>query len=193
MLFLFSIAIVSAFISIWMPRRIAAPIREFAGAAERLGRSGTPAGRARTAGNARDDPGGEPHGNTGCSAFWRIARRCSLRSRTIEAPLARLRLRAELVSDGEQQRKMFDDLDSMNAMIESTLAFARDDARQEPRTLVDLRCSRRRRLGKTPALRRQACLSGPARDHVSCPADPHSPGGGKPCRQRRRVARGGAP
>jgi signal transduction histidine kinase len=56
----------------------------------------------------------------------------------LRAPLARLRLRAELVADGEQQRKMFDDLDSMNAMIESTLAFARDNARQEPRTLVDI-------------------------------------------------------
>jgi len=56
----------------------------------------------------------------------------------LRAPLARLRLRAELVADGEQQRKMFDDLEAMNAMIDSTLAFARDDARQEPRRLVDL-------------------------------------------------------
>jgi signal transduction histidine kinase len=52
--------------------------------------------------------------------------------------LARLRLRAELVADGEQQHKMFDDLEGMNAMIDSTLAFARDDARREPRRLVDL-------------------------------------------------------
>src|ERR1700743_2021433 len=59
-------------------------------------------------------------------------------SHDLRAPLARLRLRAELVSDGEQQRKIFDDLDSMNAMIESTLAFARDEARQEPRALVDI-------------------------------------------------------
>jgi methyl-accepting chemotaxis protein len=36
-LFLISVAIVSALVSIWMARRIAAPIREFAGAAERLG------------------------------------------------------------------------------------------------------------------------------------------------------------
>ena len=39
---------------------------------------------------------------------------------------------------GEPQRKMFDDLEDMNAMIESTLAFARNDARREPRRLVDL-------------------------------------------------------
>src|SRR6202020_2754147 len=59
-------------------------------------------------------------------------------SHDLRAPLARLRLRAELVADGEQQRKMFDDLDDMNAMIDSTLAFARNDARREPRRLVDL-------------------------------------------------------
>jgi signal transduction histidine kinase len=59
-------------------------------------------------------------------------------SHDLRAPLARLRLRAELIADGEQQRKMFDDLEAMNAMIDSTLAFARDDARQEPRRLVDL-------------------------------------------------------
>jgi signal transduction histidine kinase len=59
-------------------------------------------------------------------------------SHDLGAPLARLRLRAELVADGEQQRKMFDDLDIMNAMIDSTLTFARDDSRQEPRRLVDI-------------------------------------------------------
>jgi signal transduction histidine kinase len=59
-------------------------------------------------------------------------------SHDLRAPLARLRLRSELVADGEQQRKMFDDLDVMNAMIDSALAFARDDSRQEPRRLVDL-------------------------------------------------------
>ena len=53
-------------------------------------------------------------------------------------PLARLRLRAEFVEAGEQQRKMFGDLEAMNAMIDTTLAFASDDARQEPRKLVDL-------------------------------------------------------
>jgi signal transduction histidine kinase len=59
-------------------------------------------------------------------------------SHDLRAPLARLRLRAELVADGEHQRRMFDDLDVMNAMIDSTLAFARDDAREEARRLVDL-------------------------------------------------------
>jgi signal transduction histidine kinase len=59
-------------------------------------------------------------------------------SHDLRAPLARLRLRAEFVEDTEQQRKMFGDLQAMNAMIDTTLAFAADDARQEPRRLVDL-------------------------------------------------------
>jgi signal transduction histidine kinase len=59
-------------------------------------------------------------------------------SHDLRAPLARLRLRAEFVDDEEQQRRMFTDLDAMNAMIDGTLAFARDNAKQEPRRLVDL-------------------------------------------------------
>ncbi len=140
MLFLFSIAVVSAFVSIWMARRIAAPIREFAGAAERLGIDLTAPPLVER---------GPQEMRATIQAVNRIQYRLQrfLEDRTqmlaaishdLRAPLARLRLRAELVSDGEQQRKMFDDLDSMNAMIESTLAFARDEARQEPRTLVDL-------------------------------------------------------
>jgi signal transduction histidine kinase len=59
-------------------------------------------------------------------------------SHDLKTPLTRLRLRAEFVQDEEQQRKMLADLDAMNAMIESTLAFACDDAQHEPRILVDL-------------------------------------------------------
>ena len=33
---------------------------------------------------------------------------------------------------------MFGDLEAMNLMIDQTLAFARDDAQQEPRRLVSL-------------------------------------------------------
>jgi signal transduction histidine kinase len=59
-------------------------------------------------------------------------------SHDLRAPLARPRLRAEPVEDDEQQRKMFGDLNVMNAMIDTTLGFALDDARQDPRRLVDL-------------------------------------------------------
>jgi signal transduction histidine kinase len=130
-------AIIVAF---WTARRLAGPIREFAHAAERLGvdltapplvvRGPQELRMAIVAVNRMQD---------------RLRRFLEDRtqmlaaiSHDLRAPLARLRLRAELVADGEQQAKMFDDLEAMNAMIDSTLAFARDEARQEPRRLVDL-------------------------------------------------------
>jgi signal transduction histidine kinase len=139
-LFVISIITMSVLVSIWMARRIVAPIRDLANAAERLGVDlTTPPLAVR----------GPRELRATIQAVNRMQHRLQrfLEDRTqmlaaishdLRAPLARLRLRAELAGDAEQQRKMFDDLESMNSMIESTLAFARDDARQEPRTLVDL-------------------------------------------------------
>ena len=59
-------------------------------------------------------------------------------SHDLRTPLTRLRLRLEMIDAGEVQRKMLAELDTMSAMIESTLAFARDDAKEEPRALIDL-------------------------------------------------------
>jgi signal transduction histidine kinase len=137
---LISIVLVAGFVSVWTARHLAAPIREFAGAAERLGVDLTAPPLAVR---------GPQELRATIQAVNRMQSRLQrfLEDRTqmlaaishdLRAPLARLRLRAELVADGEQQNKMFDDLEAMNAMIESTLAFARDDARQEPRRLVDL-------------------------------------------------------
>jgi signal transduction histidine kinase len=139
-IFLASLLSVTIVIALWTARRLARPIREFARAAERLGVDLTVPPLAVR---------GPQELRSTIQTFNRMQERLRrfLEDRTemlaaishdLRAPLARLRLRAELVADGEQQRKMFDDLDSMNAMIESTLAFARDNARQEPRTLVDL-------------------------------------------------------
>ncbi|WP_407177290.1 ATP-binding protein [Bradyrhizobium sp. STM 3562] len=139
-LLLISIVVVAGLVSAWTARRLAAPIREFASAAERLGTDLTA-------------PPLTLRGPQELRATIEAVNRMQLRlqrfledrtqmlaaiSHDLRSPLARLRLRAELVADGEQQRKMFDDLEAMNAMIESTLAFAHDNARQEPRTLVDL-------------------------------------------------------
>jgi signal transduction histidine kinase len=134
---LVSVALLIAFLT---ARRLARPIRAFARAAERLGVDLTAPPLAVR---------GPQELRTATTAFNRMQDRLRrfLEDRTqmlaaishdLRAPLARLRLRVELVADGEQQRKMFDDLDVMNAMIDSTLAFARDDSRQEPRRLVDL-------------------------------------------------------
>ncbi len=139
-LFLISIVIVSGLVSIWTARKLAAPIKAFAGAAERLGLDLTaPPLAVRGPRELRRTI------ETVNRMQHRLQRFVEDRtqmlaaiSHDLRAPLARLRLRAELVADGEQQLRMFDDLEAMNAMIDSTLAFARDEARQEPRTLVDL-------------------------------------------------------
>jgi signal transduction histidine kinase len=127
-------------LSFWTARRLAKPISAFADAAERLG----------------VDPDAPPLAERGphelrtaIRAFNRMQERLrrfvndrtqmvAAMSHDLRTPLTRLRLRAEFIEDQEQQRRMLADLDSMGDMIDSTLAFVRDDAQREPRMLVDL-------------------------------------------------------
>jgi signal transduction histidine kinase len=59
-------------------------------------------------------------------------------SHDLRTPLNRMRLRAELIEDVEQQKRMFADLEAMRTMIDSTLAFVRDNTAREARRLVDI-------------------------------------------------------
>ena len=59
-------------------------------------------------------------------------------SHDLRTPITRLRLRAEFVEDTEAQRRMLSDLDEMEAMIKSTLAFAREDSDREIPVQLDL-------------------------------------------------------
>ncbi len=59
-------------------------------------------------------------------------------SHDLRTPITRLKLRAEFVEDPEEQEKMLADLDQMEAIIRSTLAFAREDSDTEPSAVVDL-------------------------------------------------------
>jgi signal transduction histidine kinase len=47
-------------------------------------------------------------------------------------------MRIEMAEGLEDQQKMLDEVDMMTGMVESILSFARDDAKQEARSLVDL-------------------------------------------------------
>ncbi len=132
--------IVIALISWWAARKITAPLAGFAAAAERLG----------------TDPDAPPLAETGpreirdaTRAFNRMQTRLkryvddrmqmlAAISHDLRTPLTRLRLRAELIEDPEQLRRTLADIAEMEAMIDATLAFARDDARAEARTRVDL-------------------------------------------------------
>jgi signal transduction histidine kinase len=58
-------------------------------------------------------------------------------SHDLRTPLTRMRLRGELIEDEEQRARLCRDVDEMQAMIDSALAFFRDDFRGEETTAFD--------------------------------------------------------
>jgi signal transduction histidine kinase len=60
-------------------------------------------------------------------------------SHDLRTPITRLRLRAEFVDDADQQRKLLADLDEMEAIINSTLGFTREESDPEPSGPLDLK------------------------------------------------------
>jgi signal transduction histidine kinase len=58
-------------------------------------------------------------------------------SHDLRTPLTRMRLRGELVEDEEQRARLFRDVEEMQAMIDSALAFFRDDFQGEETTTFD--------------------------------------------------------
>jgi signal transduction histidine kinase len=139
-IYLSPLVLLVGLLSVWTARWLATPISAFAAAAERLG--------VDTDAPPLAERG--PHElRTAIRAFNQMQDRLrrfindrtqmvAAMSHDLKTPLTRLRLRAEFVGDQDQQRKMLADLDEMTVMIQSTLAFASDDAQREPRMLVDL-------------------------------------------------------
>jgi signal transduction histidine kinase len=132
--------IVVVALSIWAVRRLTEPLETLARGAERLGRDF----------NAEPLPvGGARELRQATHSFNLMQERLQtfVRDRVqmtaaishdLRTPITRLRLRAEFVEDDEQRRKMLADLDDMEAMVDSTLAFAREEASTEARSNVDL-------------------------------------------------------
>jgi len=134
------IAMLVIAISFWAVRRATAPLALFEGAAERLGR----------------DVNAPPMNEEGPREVRRAARSFNNMQRRLKAfiddrthmlaaishdlrtPITRLRLRAELIDDDMQQKKILEDLAQMEDMIVATLAFARDETTSESDTRLDL-------------------------------------------------------
>jgi signal transduction histidine kinase len=58
-------------------------------------------------------------------------------SHDLRTPLTKIRLRGEFIEDDEQRARLFRDVDEMQAMVDSALAFFRDDFQSEAATTFD--------------------------------------------------------
>lgn len=153
-------------------RRVARPYATFAAAAERLGVDV----------NAPPLPEKGPREvRAAASAFnvmqGRLRRFVEDRTQMLAAishdlrtPITRMRLRAEFVEDDEEREKMLADLAEMEAMIAATLAFARDDAAQEPRRAVDMAAMLQGLADDFAASGHDVAYDGP--DHLQLQAKP---------------------
>jgi signal transduction histidine kinase len=130
----------AAAMTIWAVRRLTAPVRTLAAAAEALGRDV----------NAPPLPENGPSEIAAAAAAFntmagRIRRFVEDRTLLLTAighdlrtPITRMRLRAEFMEDEEQRAKMLRDLDEMEAMVSATIAFGRIASPNEPVSPIDL-------------------------------------------------------
>ncbi len=130
----------AAAMTIWAVRRLTAPVRTLAAAAEALGRDV----------NAPPLPEDGPSEIAAAAAAFntmagRIRRFVDDRTLLLTAighdlrtPITRMRLRAEFMEDDEQRAKMLRDLDEMEAMVSATIAFGRIASPNEPVSPIDL-------------------------------------------------------
>jgi len=130
----------AAILTLWAVRRLTAPVRTLARAADTLGRDV----------NAPPLPeDGPSEVATAAAAFNTMAARIRrfVQDRTemltaighdLRTPITRLKLRAEFVDDDELRRKMLADLEELEAMVSATLAFGRDATATEPVSPIDL-------------------------------------------------------
>ena len=127
-------------VSFVLVRWVTAPLRTLASAADRIGIDLTAPEVPQT---------GPREIQQAAKAFnrmqMRIKRLIDDRTQTLAAvshdlktPITRLRLRAEFVQDEELRQTIEGDLDEMERMIESTLAFLRGDATGEESKTVDI-------------------------------------------------------
>jgi signal transduction histidine kinase len=127
-------------VSGWAVRRLTAPYAGLASAAERFGRDI----------NAVPMPESGPREVRAAAHAFNLMQSRLQRfvgdrdhlvaaiSHDLRTPVTRLRLRAEFVDDAQQRGRMLEDLDEIETMTRSVLAFASETAQPEPRETVDL-------------------------------------------------------
>ena len=138
-LWFFGSALLLTPIALWFASRLAAPMARFAAAAERLGRDPNAAPLAEE--GPREVSGAVAAFNTMRGRVRRFVADRTLMlaaiSHDLRTPLQRMRFRVESLPD-DVGRDLLADIEEMEAMLSSTLAFARDDAAQSTREQLDL-------------------------------------------------------
>lgn len=151
-------------------RLIARPLRGLAVAADRIGRPGP------TLPVPEDGPREVRHAAHAFNRMQaRIDRLIADRTQALAAvshdlrtPIARLRLRAGFIEDPEAQRQIDADLDEMEAMIASTLAYLRGEAEQEQQRVTDLAAILETLCDDATDAGRQVSYDGPSQARLAC-------------------------
>ena len=133
-------ALIILAVSVWAVRRVTTPLGSLATAAERLGNdvNAPPlpeTGTIETQAAARAFNGMQTRLR---SLIENRTRLLAAISHDLRTPLTLLRLRAETVENTDERDKMLSTIGEMDALIGTTLQFARDDSASEPRRQVDL-------------------------------------------------------
>ena len=133
-------AIIVVLASAWAVRRVTAPLSMLAGAADRLGRDVNAPAIPEAGSREMRQAARSFNGMQG-----RLQRLLENRTRLLAAlshdlrtPLTLLRLRTENLPEGEDRERMLGSIGDLDAMIGTTLRFARDEAAAEPARRTDI-------------------------------------------------------
>jgi signal transduction histidine kinase len=137
---LIAMSVVVVLSSIWAVRRVTAPLGTVIRAAERLGRdvNAPPIVEAgsremRQAAHAFNDMQARLQ-----RLLENRTRMLAALSHDLRTPLTLLRLRVEGQAEGDERERMLGNIGELDAMIDATLQFARDEAKSEPWRRTDV-------------------------------------------------------
>ncbi len=160
-------------IAVFFVRRLARPLNELTAAAREFGR-GLQASSVREA--------GPPDLKRAIRSFNAMQQQVAdeLKRRThalaaishdVRSPLTALRIKAELVDDGETRRDLIASIDAMEKITASALDFLRGESRNEPMRNIDLGALLESECSNFEETGRRAVFVGEKSVHISCRPD----------------------